>query len=210
MQRTKKKKIKSTNAGEISKNLFGEKIIPRKRKSNLEAALLRYDLNSFEDRLKRLKYLNSIFPHGIIFASSIETGFIFDEVKMSFINGEFISTLMLTQAFIERKLQSFYEYLGYSQVAKRGLKSIITHAKKNNVIIDFFLSKIDELRKKRNSFSHLKEYDHEFNLNQRVFNSVRANSSNNPYLTLLEKDSIEAIQLMYAVALTDFEKIKPV
>jgi hypothetical protein len=204
-----KNKRKSTITVDLPENFFGEKLNTKKRKSRLEAALLRYDINSFDDRLKRLKYLNTLFPKGISLISSIETVIIFDEVKMSFINGEFVSTLMLAQAFIERRLQSFYEFLGYGKIAQRGLKSILVHAKKNNIIIDFFINKIDLLRKKRNSLSHLKKPDYEFNLDRRIYNWIRTNNRN-PYLEVLENDAKESIQLMYAVAITDFDKIKPV
>lgn len=190
-------------------NLFGERIIKKKRKTKLEIALASYDKNSFYDRLARLKYLHSVFPRGIIFAADIETAFIFDEIKMAFINGEFISTLILSQAFIERRLQVYYEYLGFLNVSKRGMKSIIDHAKKNKIIITFFLSKIDELRRKRNAFSHLKEFTYDHNLTQRIFKSLRGGKDNVNYYNLLEEDAKEAIKLMYSVAITDFDKIKP-
>lgn len=200
---------KSPSKVSIERNLFGERIVRKKRKSRLESELAKYDEETFDDRLNRLKYLHSVFPHGIIF-SSIETSFIFEEVKMTFINGEFISTLLLSQAFIERMLQSYYKYLGYSNVSKRGIKSIITHAKKNKIIITFFLNKIDELRRKRNTFSHLKEFSYEHNLSQRLFKGLRSGKEDVTYFNLLEEDAKGAVKLMYSVAITDFNKIKPV
>lgn len=182
----------------MEKDLFGKKVV--KKKSMLEKAIEKYDRNSFKDRLKRLKYLNEVFPKGYSFLSDIETAYIFDETKMAFINGEFIATLMLSQAYIERKLQNYFSSIGLATEAKRGIKYIISYARKHGLIDEFLLDKIDLLRKKRNPFSHLKPYEYEFNISHRLKKEMKEP------LLIIEKDAHEAISLMYHISISDFKK----
>jgi hypothetical protein len=188
----------------MQKDLFGKKVVKPKSKTKLEISLAKYDSDSFNDRLERLKYLDKIFPKGYGFGADVETVYIFGEAKMAFINGEFISTILLSQAFIERKLQMYYNSIGLDNIANRGLKAITDHAKKNNTIHDFLIVKIDTLRKKRNPFVHLKEIDHEYNLDQRMVKSIgNAKGLKQPFEILID-DAKEAIALMYAIFTTNF------
>lgn len=188
----------------IEKDLFGN-IVKKKRKTRLETSLEKYDSKSFEDRLTRLEYLNTIFPKGFGIAGDQETVYIFVEAKMAFINGEFISTILLAQAFIERKLQMHFESLDLGHIAKRGLKSMIDYARKNNILHSYLIERINSLRKKRNPFTHLKPFDYEFNLNQRMFNEFRNSNQFKQPMEILEVDSKEAISLMYTIFVTDFK-----
>ncbi len=180
----------------MGKDLFGNKI--KKRKTQLEKSLAKYDRDSFEDRLKRLRFLNKIFPKGYGFISDPETIYIFDEAKMAFINGEFIATLILSQAYIERNLQKYFSTLGLKKDAKRGLKYMIDYARKHKLINEYILNKIDILRNKRNPFSHLKPYEYKFNITQRMFSEMKEP------LPILERDAEEAISLMYHISITKF------
>jgi hypothetical protein len=183
------------------KDLFGNS--ERKKLSSLENSLRKYDRESFAERFKRLKYLNKIFPSGYGLLADPETVYIFDEVKMAFINGEMISTILLAQAFIERKIQSHYHSAGFETIATKGLKAIIDHARKNKTINDFILDKINILRQKRNPFVHLKEYDHEHNLSQRLYKNIKEKKVNTHPLQIIEQDSREAIEIMYLIFVSD-------
>jgi hypothetical protein len=185
---------------QMQQKLFNKKEKKSRKQSIEEVTLSRYDKRSLPDRIQRLKFLKKVFPKGHSFGSDLETAIIFDEVKMAFINGEFISTILLSQAFIERRLQMHYISLGLEGIAKRGLKSIIDHAKKHNTIHYFLLPKIDELRQKRNPFMHLKDYDHKFNISQRIYNG-KDKSFRQP-MELIGEDAHEALRLMYAIFVT--------
>lgn len=157
---------------------------------------------TFQERSERLEYITYIFPEGNIMAADLQTFYIFGEAKMSYSNGEFISTIPLSQSFIERLLQSHYQSLGLETVSKRGLKAIIDHASKYNTVHKFLLTKIDELRKIRNPFVHLKEHEHEYNLMQRLISNASEGKLINHPLYILMNDAKEAIRLMYAIAST--------
>ena len=145
----------------MDKDLFGNKIIKKKRPSRLENSLVKYDKESFPTRLERLKFIEKIFPKDYSILGIMETVFVFEEAKMTFINGEFISTILLAQAFIEKKLQGHYIDIGFDNIASKGLKAIIRHARQNRVLHNYLLDKIDDLRKKRNPFTHFKPVDYE-------------------------------------------------
>jgi len=185
----------------MTKNLFGNTF--KKRKSLLEARLAKYDRDSFNDRLERLKYLQKIFPKGLAFSSRLETAYVFDEAKMAFINGEFISTIMLAQAFIEHRLQSLLIAKGLVKESKKGIKFIIDYCRTNNLIGGFLLDKIDYIRKIRNPFSHLKDYDYSYNIDQRLMTQLRNTKSEENRIKdpakILEADANEAILLMYTI-----------
>ena len=189
----------------MQKDLFGKKIIDKKRKTRLEMSLLKYDKNSLQERIERLKYINKIFPKRYGIAADMETVYVFSEAKMAFINGEFISTILLCQAFIERNLQMYYERIGLSGIGRRGLKAILDHAKKNKTIISYLIEKIDELRKKRNPFVHLKEIEHEYNLDRRMFKALEEGRPFKQPFEILQEDAKASISLMYAVFITKLD-----
>ncbi len=180
--------------------LFTKKTKFTIKKTTEELTLAKYDKRSMADRIQRFKFLKKVFPKGYSFGSDLETAYIFDEAKMAFINGEFISTILLSQAFIERRLQMHYQSLGLDNISNKGLKAIIDHAKRNKTIHEFLLPKIDELRQKRNPFVHLKEYDHKFNISQRIYND-KDKVFREP-MTIIREDAQEALRLMYAIFVT--------
>lgn len=189
----------------MDKDLFGNKII--KKKTRKEISLEKYDKKTFEERLKRLQSLDKIFPKYYSIAGDMQTIFVFDEAKMTFINGEFISTILLAQAFIEKILQSHYIDMGLNKIASRGLKAIVNHAKRNNIINEYLLIKIEELRKKRNPFVHLKPLDYEYNLDKRFMTNIINSDKHRDISDVMEQDAKEALSLMYTIFITDLRKI---
>ena len=192
----------------MDKDLFGEKVIKKKKRTLLETSLAKYDRDTFDTRLARLKYLDKIFPKNYSIVGDMQTVFVFGEAKMTFINGEFISTILLAQAFIEKKLQGHYIDLGLNNIASRGLKAIIRHARRHCVLHDYLLDRIDDLRKKRNPFSHIKPVDYEYNLDKRFMTDQKTSGKQQDPSDILEQDAKEALSLMYTVFISDLRTIK--
>ena len=176
----------------MEKDLFGRKI--RRRKSKLEKILEKYDKKTLDERVERLELIQKIIPKGYTVTGSVESAYIFDETKMTFLNGEFISTILLSQAFIERKFQEMLMFRGYEKESRMGLFKIIDFLKKNKSIDGFILNKIEKLRNRRNPFAHLKTGLHEFNL------LVRSNYQTDKIYKIMENDAKEAIELMYYIS----------
>ena len=173
-------------------DLFGWE--QRKRKSRLEQLLAKYDRDSFEERLGRLKFLSQIFPKNTYYMGSFEGAFLLEEAKNTFINGQYVATMMLSQAFIERLLADFFKSKGRKKITTCGLHDMVEYAREHELINEYFLKRIDILRLKRNPFTHRKPFNHRFNISKRVLVSLSAP------MELLEKDAKAAILLLYEFA----------
>ena len=173
--------------------MFGRPV--RKRISRLERSLAKSDKDSFSLRLERLKFVKGIIGDvGII--GSLEAVYIFQEAGWVYINGAYISTFMLAQAFVERRLYDFMTDKGLEHEAKRGAKAIIKYCRKHQLINEFLLEKFDRLRQIRNPFVHVKSFDDPFTLGQRIFfEKIQPDK-------LMEKDAKEALSLMYTLLFT--------
>jgi len=175
----------------MEKDLFGQQ--KKKRKSKLEGVLQRYDTQTFTERLERLEWLQKVFPQGYEFLMSSETSFVFDEVKMAYINGEYIATILLVTAFLEHWLGNYLASKGYVKEARGGLNAILECLDKYELMHPFLTKNTDQLRRIRNPFVHLKPFEHEHRLFQRALHH-----SKDP-VTILEEDARDAISLMYEI-----------
>ena len=175
-----------------ARDLLGAKV--RKRRSRFEAALERYDRATFPERLDRLRWVERVMPRDYVLTLPPETFYLFNEAKDSFINGQFVGSLMLTLSFIEHVLAIALENKGYYKQAKGGLKSIVACLRENQSPLSPILNQIETLQDSRNPFAHLKPFTHQHTLGQR---SLRARKSD---VVMLEEDAKAALPLMYTVA----------
>lgn len=176
------------------KDLFG--YTKKTRRPRLEAAILRHDRETLDGRVQRLRHLQTIFPKGYGFLSSLETAFLFDEAKMSYINGQFIATILLAQAHIEHGLQSYVAQRGESRLASAGLAKITKFLRRHNLVHTFLLDRIDRLRKIRNPFTHLPDWDSPHTLTR------RAAQRQHDWSATLRDDAEFSLALMYEMAVT--------
>lgn len=165
----------------------------------LAPTLQRFDKRTFQERLERLQHLQTIFPKGYGFLLPAESAFVLSEVKMCFINGQFIATIMLAQAFIEHTLQASLVRMGHPRVAGRSLSEITKWFRRNRPQHDYLMGKIDKLRGFRNPFSHLRPFDDPDTIGQRMLKSKQ------PPEVIIEKAARDALALMYQVAITRFQ-----
>lgn len=179
----------------MQKDLFGNEIL--EPVDEFSQALKTYDSETLELRYERLKYINKIFPHDYGFLLPTESAYILSEAKMTLISGQYVATVMLAQAFIEHILQIYLESIGQAQVAKRGLSAMIKYFHQNKPHHNYIMKRIDKIRRFRNPFSHLKDFDHPDTVVQR---SLKASALPDE---ILEKETKEALELMYHIAITD-------
>ncbi len=90
-------------------DLFRNKI--QNEESNCARTLKFYDEETFTERKKRCENLFSLVPEDRIWISSDESYFMWLEIRMPYISGCFISTILLALSFIERKFQADYHML---------------------------------------------------------------------------------------------------
>ena len=161
----------------------------------------REDLN-FSLKVNRLKHLHKINPNGITLMGQIELVLTYREAQLCYIDGHFLSTIVLSQAFVEKIIYQFYTEIGKDKIAKRGLNAILSDAKKNRIIKEFIINKIDKIRLIRNPITHSKGVDYPHSLDNRSYKNRIS-----PIIQI-EKDAKEAIEIATFIAITDFYKLK--
>ena len=181
--------IRKEKRGDMNdKDLFGKRI--KKRRPQLEILFAKHDKDTLQSRIDRIKYLSRITLDYTGMAGSMESMFTFEEAKACFVNGQFIATILLAQAFIERELQGQMLAKGYPG-ANRGLKYIVKYCREKDLLPSTLIQKVDQLRNIRNSFAHLKPPMYEFNLHQRIYQSHFK-----PVGDVLSHDAREALSTM--------------
>ena len=109
------------------KDLFGDEIIENDKVMEL---LREIDEESLLIRSENLRYINEISRECIFSASAAESIYVYWEAKQAFINRCYIPTIILSQSFIEHRLQFFMKEIGKDKISESGL----------NAIIDFLLT----------------------------------------------------------------------
>lgn len=180
------------------RDLFGTVI--KSKIDKYERALRKHDRKTFYERLKRLRFLNTIFPKGYQVTTDIESIYIYDEAKMTYINGEFISSIILAQSYIERTIQKYLGSIGLGKQSRRGIKFMLKHARQHGIINRALLSRIEKLVNRRNPFTHLQDLDHEYSIMNRI-----QNEKLEP-LEMVMADATMAMRLMYSIDRIDFRK----
>ena len=180
----------------MNRDLFGNKI--KKKKDKLELVLKKIDSSSFLERLERVKYLDKIIPQDRGFLFSEETYYLFDEAISSFINGQFVTTILLSQSFIEHWLKDRIAKDKVKKYGRPGLAAIIKAMKENDTANIGLLNKIDRLRKIRNPFVHSKNFDYEYNISRLAINQRITPDE------ILFKEAKDSISLLYQVCVTKF------
>lgn len=172
--------------------LFGQHI-PQERQ-RYEAGLERLDKDTLEARAARVRWLSTVIPMDKGFVMPMESFFVFDEAKSSFVYGNYVAAVVLAAAFIEHWFSIHLANRGYEKEAAQGLASSVRCARDNGLTESTILDSTDRIRLIRNPFVHLKSFEHEHSVGQRVFkHKIRPEA-------LLEKDAKDALRTMYTVA----------
>ena len=180
----------------MKKNLFGEDIKPEPLDITEQYVKDRDEIY-FADKAKRLKYLHKINPGGLIMSGPIEFVLTYREVQLCFIDGHFLATIVLAQAFVEKLLHEHYNKLGFDTIATKGLNAILQHARKYKTISSFVVKNVDEIRLMRNPITHTKDANYQYGLDKRSYNSKTS-----PFIQL-EKDAKKALEISTLLAAKD-------
>jgi len=142
--------------------------------------------------------LRTVYPGGYSFLLPLESSIVLEEAKLSFLNGADLATVMFAQAFIEHLLQIHVDNLGQPKVARRGLKAIAAYVRETEPQHAYLMGLVDEVRRFRNPFMHLREFDDPDRLTQRLLANPGSPEQ------VLEGEAKRALAIMYRVALTKF------
>ena len=113
---------------------------------------------SRESRARRLRHLlEAIQPHeeGMFFQGE-ESMHSFNEVRLAYIHGLYLATVLLSLACIEREVAGRLYVLGWGKVKDAGLEKIISKAQEQGILSDAESDTFQRLRRIRNSYAHFK------------------------------------------------------
>lgn len=115
------------------------------------------DAASFNGRVSRLKYLHKLNPEGKALMGNVETVNAYREMQWCYIEGFYLSVIVLAQSLIEKILQDrLNRTSGIEKKDTRTLTSMLKVIKQKKLLHDFWIAKIDRIRKIRNPITHLR------------------------------------------------------
>ena len=80
--------------------------------------------------------------------------FALDELKRSYIYGNFMATTLLAQAFVEQSLGGSYSISGQDAVVGKGFSALIDKASQDELISQKLAQALHDLRRMRNPYTH--------------------------------------------------------
>lgn len=121
----------------------------RRRFVDGEAATVEY-------RIERCKFLWEEFgpPADMLLVGGFPSMFALDELKRSFIYGNFMATVLLAQSFVEHSLAGMFALARGDDLVKQGFKKLIDQARTDGHITDELAATLDNLRTMRNPYTH--------------------------------------------------------
>jgi hypothetical protein len=90
------------------------------------------------------------FPGGWLVVS------LFEEAKYCFVYGQFVATVLLGMAFVERLLAAYYYATGRSDLERASITVLLKTARDDGWLTDGMYRQLDELRGKRNPLVHFR------------------------------------------------------
>jgi hypothetical protein len=151
-------------------------------------------------RAERIRWLERVIPKDRAFGMPLETFYVFEEAKSSFVYGCFVGSVVLAAAFVEHWLAARLSQRGFGKEAERGLAAMIECCRKHDLVNSTLLDKVERLRLIRNPFVHLKSFQHPHGIGQRALRTRL-----HPQETL-EQDARESLIVMYSIAVHALSK----
>ena len=138
--------------------------------STVEKWLIDEDSQCFEDRISRLEWLSDnapaaeywTFPGGLLAKS------LFEEARYCFVYGQFLATIVLGLAYIERTLAALFYTAGRNDLERAGISRLLREAHAHGLIDDSEMQDLERIRKQRNVYAHFRRPGHEHSLERRA------------------------------------------
>lgn len=154
--------------------------------------LNREDTLSFNDRLKRLEWINSNYPviNFQLFAG-LGGKYLFEETRYCYVYGQYLASIVLGLAFIERSLAAAFYAQGRNDLERKNLFVLLENAVQNRLISEEEFTKLEEIRKKRNAIAHFRKPGHRENIETRAVEGDEL-----PY-AIIEEDAKVVMLVIY-------------
>jgi hypothetical protein len=150
-----------------------------------EAWLSQEDSVCREGRIVRLEWLASMLSTAdyLTFPGGLMSKFLFDEMRYCFVYGQFLATIMLGLAYIERTLAADFFAAGRDDLEQTGIAWLLREARHSGILSNDEADELDRIRCTRNPVTHFRRPGADDSVESR---SLQGNE--HPY-ELLERDA---------------------
>lgn len=107
-------------------------------------------------RIERYRFIWREFgpPADMLLLGGIPSMFAIEELKRSYVYGNFMATVLLAQAFVEHSLAAPYSMSGDDKIASKGFAELIDTACQDGIITTELAQSLHNIRRMRNPYSH--------------------------------------------------------
>ena len=147
---------------------------------------------SREWRASRLRYFLEAIesPEERVFFQGEESKHSFNEVRLAYVHGLYLATVLLSLACIEREMAGRFYAAGCDEVKGATLEGLLSKAHEQDIISDAELDTFQRLRSVRNSYAHFRPPLHSSSLTGRALDQ---NVLPNEVLMVDAQKAIEAL-----------------
>jgi hypothetical protein len=128
------------------------------------------DKNALADRLARLNWLaeNAREVNYYLFRGGLISKYLFEETRYCFAYGQFLATIVLGMAFIERTLAALFYMLGRNDLERANMSKLLKEALGQDWITRREYARLEEIRKLRNPITHFRKPRHDDTIEYRA------------------------------------------
>ena len=147
------------------------------------------DSRCFTDRLSRLQWIIDNSPAGEYwtFPGGLLAKSLFEEARYCFVYAQFLATILLGLAYIERTLAALFYGAGRKDLQRASLSILLREACAEGLISGNEYRDLERIRENRNTYAHFRRPGHEDNMEVRAIRGDEA-----PY-DIVEQDATAVI-----------------
>jgi hypothetical protein len=119
-------------------------------------------------RLKTLLKAMKIPEGGLGFQGGLGSAQAFGEIRLAYIHGLFLTTVLLALACIEQEIAGTLHIQGWDKAANASLETLLLAAKQRKIIDEREYLTFNRLRSVRNAYAHYRNHSHPAHLVQRA------------------------------------------
>ena len=147
------------------------------------------DVQCFEDRLARLNWLDDNSPaaeYWVFPGGSLATN-LFEEARYCFVYGQFLASILLGLAYLERTLSALFYAAGRNDLERKGLAALLREARDQGLLSHMEYTALERIRNRRNLYAHFRRPGHRESIEYRSLVEGEA-----PY-SIIERDATDVI-----------------
>ena len=143
----------------------------------------------FDDRLTRLESISDKLPSAqfLTFPGGLLAKSLFEEMRYCFVYAQFLATIFLGLAYIERTLASLFYGAGRNDLQRAGLSELLREALAEGLVDSREFESLERIRMNRNSYAHFRKPGHEDGVEYRALTEGDV-----PY-GIIERDAVTVV-----------------